>query len=570
MMIEALFRPISARLAVVVSFVIGIVYGVVLFGPGFALGTSEYWQLPEGLIGTLPDTGMSMSGYFWFVQDAWRWPLFHVVKADAPEGVNIALTDPVAVLALLGKVARTLTGTTFNLFPLWLVGAFGLTSAALAAFVRGLGERSLLAAVVAGLFGSMAPVLHFRFGHLGLAAAWTFLFALAVYAGWKAAGERGLWRPAAAMFVLCLLAFASSIYLYVMTAAVAAAFFVQAVADRRTGLLGGVAGLLGVLGTGVASLWIYGLLGNSDLSRVTVPFGVASMNLVAPFWPQSSGAFAWTGLYALTRGSIGATRGQYEGFCYLGLGALLFLGIAVVRRGWMLPGLVRRNWALALVFVVLTLWAISNQVYLGPVLLFSVPLPDLLLNTVLAWFRASARMFWPVVWTMLALGIAGTLASLRPRTLLMVASIAVVLQWIDLSVLRRATREVVRGPAPSAFGTAADAAALEREIGRRGRVVVVPSIYCTVSGPGEYKARDTLAAAEAQLMAGRSNAEMPGIVLGRGQTDCAAERATALPILVGQGVLIALAQPDERDRTAEARERLACRPVPVGVVCTAP
>lgn len=562
-------QPAGFWTTVPLAFALGLAYAIVLFGPGFALGTSDYWRLPQGAIGGLEDMKTAMSGYYWFAQDAWRWPLFQFAQANGVAGANAALTDSVPILALVARIIRSLTGTVVDLCPLWVVLSFALNAAALATLVRALGQRSIAAALLAGALGALAPVIHHCFGHLSQTAHWIFILALAVYANWRA-GRRNAVGAGAVLIALCLLAFAVNLYIYLMTAAIAAAFFLQAAAGRRLSLLVATTGLIGVVGAGLLPLWAFGMLNNMAPDSVTVPFGVLSMNLLAPFWPQTSGAFSWTGLYLLTRGSIGATTGQYEGYCYLGLGALLLVAVAAVRSGRELPGLLRRNWALALALVVLTAWAVSNRIYLGPMLIASYPLPDWLLTTVLAWFRSSGRLFWPVAWLIVALGIAGTLASLRPRAALGVVVLAVALQWVDLSIWRNRLHALANDPPVSAFGTLADFAALEAEIARRGRVAVVPSVFCNADGGGDYSAPDTIAEAEVQLMAGRVNATMPAILMSHGWTDCAAERATPLRVLAGSGVLIALAQPAALDRTAEATRTLACHPVAVGLVCTAP
>jgi hypothetical protein len=569
MSVDRLLRPASFWATVPLAFALGLAYAIILFGPGFALGTSDYWRLPQGAIGGLEDIKTAMSGYYWFVQDAWRWPLFHIVQANGADGANAALEDPVSILALVGKVIRSLTGSVVNLYPLWVVLCFALNAAALATLVRALGQRSVAAALLAGAMGALSPVIHHRFGDLALMAHWVFIFPLAVYANWRA-GRRGVVGAGVLLVALCLLTFTVHLYCYVMTAAIAAAFFLQAAAERRLSLPAAMAGLVGVVGAGLVPLWAFGILDSPGLATASVPFGEHSMNLLAPFWPQTSGALHWTGVYLLTRGSIGATNGQYDGYCYLGLGALLLVAVGAVRSGRALPGLLRLNWALALALFVLTAWAVSNRIYLGPVLIASYPLPDWLLTTMLAWFRGSGRFFWPVAWLIVALGIAGTLASLRPRAALGVAVLAVALQWVDLSIWRARINALVTETPVSAFGSPADSAALEAEIARRGRVAVVPSLFCDANGGGDYSARDTIAAAEVQLLAARANAIMPAIYRSHGSTDCAAERATPLRILAGPGVLIALTQPAALDRTEEARRTLACRPVAVGWVCTAP
>ena len=564
---RALLWPVSGPVAFALALAIGLAYALILLGPAVAFGSSDFWRLPQGAAGGMIDVRTAMSGYYWSALDLWRWPLFHLPHVNDAGGANAVLVDPVPILALIAKVWRSLTGAVVNLYPIWVTATFALNAAALTMVVRGLGGRSLLMTATAAGIGALAPVIHHRFGHIGHASHWIFVFAFALYASWSRDGI-GPRLAGAGLIALCALAFATNIYLYVMTAVIAAAFFVQAACDRRLSWAGSLSGLLGVLTAGLALFWTFGMLGISNLGGTTIPFGQDSMNLLAPFWPQTSGALSWTGLYLLTRGSIGATTGQYEGYCYLGLGALLLVGIALVRRGRMLPGLVRRHWALSLALLALALWAVSNTVYLGPVRVLSYPLPDLLLRTVLAWFRAEGRFFWPVAWLIAALAIAGALSAMQPRRALAVAAVALALQWMDLSIWRTRIGDMVAEGPVSAFGSPALSARLEQAILSQGRVAVVPSMNCNADG-GDYDALDSKAAAEVQLLAARGGAEMPAIAMARGGVSCATERATPLRELAGKGLIVVLAQPGDRDRRAEAAESFVCQPVNVGLVCSA-
>ena len=178
----------------------------------------------------------------------------------------------------------------------------------------------------------MAPVLQHRLGlgHMSLLAQWLPLPALALYFKTK---QQRFDMPAVAGFTgLALLANFIHLYIYVMTAGIAAAGALQALIDGRAPFRRGLFLTVLLLLSGVAPLWVFGLLGAGDLAGTQgYGYGVYSMNVVSPFWPQTSGLFRWTGIYWLTRGSIGATQGQYDGFNYLGIGVLFMLGIAILR-----------------------------------------------------------------------------------------------------------------------------------------------------------------------------------------------------------------------------------------------
>lgn len=558
---------ISAANACLLAGCIGFVYALLLFGPGFAGGSSVYWQRPVGLVGGPIDMKINLSGYYWIVHSGWHWPLLWLPHLDAPYGLNAYQFDSVPGLALIGKLLDSLFSTTINLYPAWFVGVITANSIALTMLVRALGQRSLLAAVVSAGFGALVPIVHFRFGHPSLMAQFLPVLALAFCLELKNSPASRL-RCIGALLALCLVAATVNLYIYVMTAAIAASGLIQLSFDRHLHILSCLANLVGCLFAGFVPVWAFGALGDPNLRGVTVPFGYNSMNLLSPFWPQSSGLFHWTGWYFLTRGLIGATPGQWEGYAYLGSGALLLLLIALILCRRSLPGQIRKNWVLACSLLLLTVWALSSKIYLGPILVASYPVPDLLAHTLLAWFRASGRFFWPVAWLATALGIAGTIGALRPRVALVVAMLALLLQWTDVSLLRNRISEVTRTPAPSAFGSQTVADRVFNEIAARRRVAVIPSFACRAGAWDHANGEVDVADAEAQLMAARANADMRRPTGARSDYDCARETEQDVTSLAGDGVLIALTLPTTQDRTEEARRELACWQMAVGWVCT--
>ena len=561
-------RPgISATSACLLAGCIGFAYAMLLFGPEFLDGSSVYWQRPVGLVGGPFDLKVNLSGYYWIVEDNWRWPLLWLPHVNTPAGMNAYEFNSMPGLALLAKLLRSLSLGTINLYPEWIVGCIIVNPVALTLLVRALGQRSLLACLASAGFGVLTPIMHFRYGHPALMAQFFPILALALYfEAQKHSTIRS--RHIAAFLALCFFVAVINLYMYVMTAAIAAASLIQSAVDRRIDVMSILASFLGLLLVAFIPIWAFGALADPNLTSMTVPFGYNSMNLVSPFWPQSSGLFRWTGSYYLTRGLIGATPGQWEGYAYLGAGALLLIALALSLRFGSLPGQVRRHWVLACTLLILTAWAVSDQIYLGSVLVATYPVPHLLAHTVLAWFRASGRFFWPVDWLATAFGIAATIAALRPRAALVVMIFALLLQCGDVSYLRGRISEAVRTPAPSAFGSQAAADRVYDEIATRGRLVVLPSFYCRDGSTARANGAQDVADVEAQLMAARANVDMRHPTGARPAFHCASERQEDVARLTGDGVLIALSLPTAQDRTAEARRELACWQASAAWVCT--
>lgn len=561
-------RDIGSVAAYVIAGLIGLAYAFALLGPSFLDQDSIYWQRPVGLAGGPFDLKTNLAGYFWVLRETWQWPLLWLPNVDAPAGMNAYQFDSMPGLALAAKLLRSFSLGTNNLYPAWIMAAFVLNAVALVSLVRALGQKGLLATVVAACLGILAPAVHFRYGHSALMAHFFPIFALAIYFRSR---DPATWpgRHIAVLLALCFVVATNNLYMYVMTAAIAAAIFLQLAVDRRITLAACAGSFIVLLFVAFLPTWAFGALADPNLRAVTVPFGYNSMNLMAPFWPQSSGLLRWTGLYAFTRGSIGATAGQWEGYTYLGSGALLLIGVAAALRLGSLPGQLRRHWVLATALLLLTLWAISNHIYAGSVLLLAYPVPSVLENTVFAWFRASGRFFWPMGWMLTAIGIVVVVGSLRPRIALTVTAAAILLQLADVSYMANKIADMVRHPAPSRFGSQENVDRIAGEIKARGRLVVLPSFSCR---PDAYSSANTdaqVATLEVEYLAARANVDVRHPKGSRPAYECEEERTKDLAQLVGNGVLVAIPFSGEGDRTAEARRELSCWQAEIAWICTA-
>jgi len=549
----------GAALTLAVALAIGIAYAMHLLGADFIQGTALFWIRPRGFMGGQIDMSSVVSAYYWFIQDGWRWPLMRIPQANWPDGSNVFALDAAPLVALAGKLVRDASGWQVNLYPAWFVAAFALPGVMLAGLLRAWGQRSLLAGIVAGVMGALAPMVHLRFGHVAQMAIWLVVAALALYSARDMRGRLG------GLLGLALLAGCVNLYLFVMVAAVAGAAILQAVADRRIGIGRFLVLALCVPLCGLLPVWAFGLLDMPNLTSTEIDFGFFSANLGTILWPQVSAVGRWSGMSWLAGGPLDGTDGQYEGYSYLGLGGVLLALVSVAREWRAVPGLLKRHWALATALCVLLAWALSNEVYLGKVMLLRVPLPEALLETVLAWFRSSGRFVWPLAWLVLAWGIAGTLRA-RPAVAVPICAMAMALQWTDLGIWRERLQALVTRPPESVFGDESARNAVAREVAARRLVSVVPSFFCS-SSRDNYEGVFNIAAAEVQVMAARANARMRWTMTARGTPDCEAAATEDLVELANSGVLVVLADPARSDRTEEARGVLACRDFSLGVIC---
>ncbi len=554
------------------AFLIGYAYALTVFGVGVAVGYQSFWGVADAGLGLRSDTAFNLSGYYWIAQDEWRWPLLALPLARFPSGVNGFLFDPISVLALIAKVVYSLSGYTINLYPFWMTASFGLDAVALTALVRALGHRSLVATVLAAGIGAMAPVVHYRWGHPPLMAQWLPVFALALYANIKTHRQPGS-TLFLALIGLTAFSVGVSLYLFVMTGAVAGAAIVQAAFDRKV-TIAASAGFVALLpATGVTILWMFGALGNGEILNSFAPFGRYSANLLSLFWPQTSGVFQWTGIYLLTRGIVGGVSGQYEGFAYLGAGALVLVAIALARSWRALPHLIRNNIVLSVTLFILFLWAVSNRIYLGGYLLATYPVPEFLDRTVLSWFRSSGRFLWPLAWLIMALGICGSLSAFRRRGAMTLSILVLALQWQDLAVFRGHIATALADPGPSIFGQRSEVERVSADLRTYRRVAMIPTHFCAFAEPDNHvgippsEMELTNMQAQLQLLAAQANAAMRQPDTGRLVSDCRMEQVRPLAELADGGILVLVNQPQDEARKAEARAGFDCRDYAFGLFC---
>jgi hypothetical protein len=245
-----------------------------------------------------------------------------------------------------------------------------------------------------------------------------------------------------------------------------------ATAPRRVVTVAVHAGIAGAAAW--LALWQSGSLMVPASSGLAVGgFGQFSANLLTFVMPTE-----WRTL--LTPGLFGyADSLQYEGYAYLGLGALL-LGASVIvasaASGQWRPsgGSLRRHLALVAAVSVLALMAVGPTITAGRMVLFEY---DPRWWGPFTIFRTSGRMIWPLFYATLT-AILFRAARFRYSTAVALLSVAVALQAVDLAGMSRFVGEVgvrgVRDPLNSPFWRVVP--------GHYERLILVPSNLCGRDG----------------------------------------------------------------------------------------
>lgn len=418
---------ISWRESLAVGFLGTLIY-FYLFGPA-TLNPAHYAWMLQG------DPAQHYLGWQFFRNEPWQWPLGRIARLGIPEGTGIVFTDAIPLLALLLKPFSGLLPAEFQYFGLWILACYLLTGYFALRLLGHFTENRVLRIVAASFFLLSPPLLLRGYGHEALMAQWLLLAGIdACLRGWQ-------WQR---WLVLVLVAALVHPYLLLMVLGLLLAANLQAVPVEPRRMLPKRAGQNAlILGSLVAVLVAAGhFSGKGPLAGEG--YGFFSMNMAALVDAETEPKF---GHARLVPDIPAATQGQYEGYLYLGGGmialGLIASGLMLARIGPPAPRRTHPVWPLVAVAGLFWLLALSNHVTLAGWHLFTLPLPQKLLD-LLSIFRASGRLGWPAFY-LLTLGILAVIIRRLPaRIALGVLAIALLLQVVDLSDHYREQRKAIR------------------------------------------------------------------------------------------------------------------------------
>lgn len=464
------------------------------------------------------DPAQHFLGSVFFLAEPWHWPPGLITRfGDAP--TSIVFTDAIPLVAFAAKLAGAAPGVQY--FGLWMVACHVLAAVFGVRLLHAMGVRKRLALGAGGLFFAISPALLLRaYGHEALMAHFLVVAALELaLRPWR-------WGP---WLALVLVATWVHPYLALMVALVGSAAGMAAAVRHEVSLtrltaqaaaslvlLAGAAWLAGYfVGAGQVSAgghtffsanaltWIDPMDWAAFLQVHQMPTpGAREWSRFLPAWPQ-------------------ATIGQYEGFAYLGAGALLLVLLALVVRvpaaGVAAP-IPRARWtAVVAVCGLLALVALSAHPSIGSRVLWESPLPAWA-DRALGVFRSSGRFIWPATYLLLAWAL-GRVGRARWGAWVLVAALA--LQCADLAGKFREFRGRFRSGPPGIEQPVSDPL-WPAVLGRCPRLEVV-------SGPGP--ARWTAAA----LAAGQAGARFAPAPTARLAPEAVqARQAKVMRLLAGQ------------------------------------
>jgi len=454
------------------------------------------------------DRAMHTLGWLFYRDAPWGLPPGDNSHLGIELANSIGLVDGLPLFAIPAKLLSAWLPRPFQYWGHWWLLCFGLQSLFGYRFARELGAvRSV--ALVAGGFAVIAPIFLFRISlHMALGGHWLILAALTLYA-------RRV-PPALWMWPL-LLALAASIhvYLFVMVGGVWFAAWVQRLWLRRPAGPAIVAEPLAIAVAALAVLWAAGLFYTGTLGGAG--YGFYRLNLLWPIISQG-----WSELVP----SLPHSNYDYEGLGFLGIGIFGALLLAVVTGSIVqIRAVATRRWApLAILCVLLALFALSNVIGLLDRETLPIPLPGPL-EQLGRMFRSSGRFVWPLAYliTIGAVVLAARRLTLRLAIPVLVALFT--LQVVDSQWNWSAFRRTMPAPAAtwpvvlaSPFWDRAEAAGYSR-------LRAIPVVF---HNP-DWKALETISL--------RHHMDIDAIYLGRVDSAAVARLAASEDAAISKGDL---------------------------------
>ena len=355
-------------------------------------------------------------------------------RTSYPMPIPVSIFGTIPIIDVVLKLfASFLPAKVQYLGPAFVVGVALQAVLGWAILREATPDRTGTAYKVSLLLGALlfatAPILIVRFyyTHVTLALQWPILWSMLIY---LRSFRLGYWRTMRDFSLVTFIAASINPYTMMMVLLVYGAFIARSIFLRSLEWQQYI--LLSLpLAAGIAALLIFGYV---DLHGSGVfgadGFGFYSANFFAPVDP----GYKYFSSQFIADPHI-AGPGQFEGFGYLGVGAIFILAAAAIvslaNRQSSAGRAGKIYWPLFVVVLVSYVWAMSNKMAFGTHMV-TVPIPSAAL-AFLQTFQSSGRFIWVVDYALMFIGITVLLRQLKPEHAALVLSLAALMQVADLA-----------------------------------------------------------------------------------------------------------------------------------------
>ena len=358
-------------------------------------------------------------GWVFYRYGPWTFPLGLSPDFGLDIGASIVYADTIPLLSFLFKPFTAILPNTFQYFGWWLLLCF-ILQATFANQLCKLFITDHLTQFIASALLVFTPIVLYRIGvHSSLVAQ--FIVVAALFLSFR---KTQRFRSLYWITLLCV-SVLIHFYLFAMALALWLVNLLDKAISQKISSSNACKELLLGISCSLFCAWQAGyfLMGGSALAAGA--YGIGRMNLLAPF-----NASGWSYVLKPISGALAA----YESFDYLGAGILLLIIVSIpllytqAKSVW---SLINRHRLLLVLLILLTLFAITNQIEWGQHRI-EVAMPAWLFMMA-SIMRASARLFWPVYYVIILSVIYVIVKGLPKRVATTVLAIGLVVQIVDTS-----------------------------------------------------------------------------------------------------------------------------------------
>ena len=377
------------------------------------------------------DSSTIQLGWYFFLNDIWRFPLGNNPNYGEELSLSIAFSDSIPILALFFKSIKKFIPEDFQYFSFWYFLCFYLQLFFSFKILKKF-TNSDLYSLIGSIFFLITPIFIFRMNwHQAEAGHWLLLCALYLAFFIKIDKAKLLW------ILLIILSILISYNFTIIMLVVYSFLRVFNFFEKKENFFIVVKDFFTIGVILLVTLYILGYFEIRLLDTLGVGFGIYKLNLLSIFDPINEvNNISWTWFLP----DIKLSRGEeLEGFNYLGLGQILLLLFVLVmlinKNNRANLSYVTNNKQIKTFFIIslfLTFWALSNKISFGPYTLLEIPLHKYIF-AVLSITNKTGRMFWIVNYFFLILSLIIIFKCFNKKNSILIISLFLIIQIADIS-----------------------------------------------------------------------------------------------------------------------------------------
>lgn len=367
-------------------------------------------------------------GWEGFRQSSWSFPIGMFDALSYPNSVSIIFTDSIPLLAVFFKLINFILPAKFQYLGIYGLLCFVLQGIMGVRIFRHFTNNKFLQTISAA-FLVVAPIIVWRmFIHTSLGSHWLLLMAIEPIVSKKKYDYK---KSLIYYCILGVLASSIHIYMYFYCGIILTGFCLLRIIEKSK-IIEVISYLFSYVVFGIVTVFLLGGF-TSGISTKSLGLRASSMNLNS-FFDSYGFSFVLPPLKHYSTEVYSGTSVQFEGYGYLGLGVIIITGIfaycIIANRKSEFNGGNSRKLAIAYIFILSLIIALSPTISLNDRALVEIPLPDFF-EKLWSNFRATGRAVWILNYLIIICCIVVLYKYIRKNILYIILSVALIIQLID-------------------------------------------------------------------------------------------------------------------------------------------